>query len=343
MTEVQFVAEIGQANGDREYAIEAVRQFAGAGATHVKVQMLHPETIAAEDALSYWSTGPVVSQRRQFRENGVLTDDDVAAIRAECHRCAVGFVATPFDLDAVTRLFHLGPDAVKIASGDITFLPLVKAVATMGKTTFLSTGASTLSEIREAVEAFRLTQTFNDLRAELVPLACTLAYPTHLCDANIARIGYLRDRLPGCAGIGYSDHTRESITSMLAVQAGAWLLEKHVTLNPDGAGPDDKMALTPDGFRDYVRRGLEGAKIAGNQELVVEAELPARVGARRAARVTCAIPAGCEILPEHISYLRPDPFGDGMSIRIAGKRPVTLRPLQPGEVLAFDNVRCTDF
>lgn len=337
MTEIQFIAEAGQTmGGDVGKAVDMVHAFAAAGATHFKVQMLHPESIAAEEALSYWSTGPKVSQRRQFRENGVIAYHDWDRVRNACAEAGVGFVATPFDLSAVAALGHLDPAAVKIASGDITYLPLIEAVAKLGKPVLLSTGASTLGEINAAMDCAYLAQT---RRKSLVLLACTLAYPTPMADANLARIGRLRQERT--ESVGYSDHTTETITSMLAVCAGATWLEKHVTLG--GSQPDDAMGLSPQKFAAYVLRGKEGAKIAGQGDMVVDAELPARVGARRAARFRCDIPAGVTVHPSDITYLRSDPHGDGRSIRRAMAGPFTLRPVSAGEIISDENCRFDQF
>ena len=344
---IEYCAEAGQTmRGDVGLAVEMVHAFAEAGATHFKVQMLDPDQLVTRDAPSYWQTGPPVEQHASFVANGVIPHTGWDRVRQACYAARVGFVATPFDLDAVHALADLEPDAVKVASGDITFLPLLRAVGALGVPVFVSTGASRMPEVRAAVATVvhRTAATYS----MVTPLACTLRYPTPQHDAKLIRIPLIRAELADMWSfrIGYSDHTLESDTSMFAVLAGARLLEKHVTMFPgewghiNGDGsfvPDDAMGLNPRAFAEYVQWGRLGETLLS--ERVDDAgEAEARTGARRAARFARAMPANTVVGDGDVTYLRPcDPDDDGRSILLAVQHPTTTRAVEIGERLSDFN------
>lgn len=326
MTEI--CAELGQTmNGDVGLAVDMVAAFAEAGATSIKVQMLDPDLIATDSAPSYWQTGPPTFQREAFTAAGVIPHAGWFPVRAACAAHGIGFVATPFDLGAVEVLRDLDPAAVKVASGDITFLPLLDAVAGLGKPVILSTGAATVRETQEAVRRLSRVE-------RLVLLACTLAYPTPLEEARLGRIEHLSTYFGREAG--YSDHTTETITGLLAVLAGASWLEKHVTMRPSGPEcPDNAMGLTPSRFADYARHVRRAELLLGGGD-PGEIEMAARAGARRAARYVRDLPAGHDLSLDDFTFLRPDPEGDGRSIAcavLAAEGRFTAFPVRAGEVI----------
>lgn len=341
---IEFIAEAGQTmRGDVGRAVEMVDAFAEAGATHFKVQMLNPDTIATADAMSYWATGPSIGQRESFARNGVIPYDKWGPVKQACDDNAIGFIATPFDLDAVDALVDLDPAAVKIASGDITFVPLLRRVHDRFPDTtrvIVSTGAASWGEIEVAVDAL--------WEKRVTWLACSLAYPCRLADARYGRIGWLQRELRATTGadyrVGYSDHTVEPYTGLYAALAGATVLEKHVTPNPGSdVVPDDAMGLGAEAFAAYVHYGNEGARLLGDHlERTADVELPAANGARRAARWACVPPVGSWPHAEDFTYLRPDPDGDGRSIYAAmharDHRTPIARTVVAGEV-----VRAGDF
>jgi len=341
---MKIIAEAGQTmRGDVGLAVEMVHAFAEAGATHFKVQMIDPMRLATLMAGSYWQTGPKVTQRKQFYDNGIIPHDGWDKVRAACDDARVAFVATPFDLGAVEALKYLDPSAVKIASGDITFTPLLRAVGNLGKRVFLSTGASRPEEITAAVVAIVKADpmTFS----MITPLACTLAYPCPMDCAKLHRIRSIRESLQSLWSfdVGYSDHTTEAITAFAAVAAGATVLEKHVTPYPaptrrdDHTVPDDLMGLGVKEFARYVKFAKDAERLLGNN-IYAPPESESRIGARRAARFARDLPAGHVVRDDDVTYLRPDPDGDGASIRLAQSVPTTRVAVKAGDVL--DDVNC---
>lgn len=333
---VNVVAEFGQTmRGDVGLAVDMVQRFAEAGATHCKVQMLKPETIAADHARSYWHTGPDVYQRDSFAASGLIGYDEWGPVREMCDTMRVGFIATPFDFDAVDALADLDPAAVKIASGDITFMPLLERIAQRfaGKTVLLSTGASTGVEIVRAATILCAQR----VSVRLVPLACTLRYPA--IDPLLHRIRdvsmLMRDAFNYTMPVGYSDHTPHEHTARDAVLAGASWLEKHVTPMPlDGAVPDDMMGLGHEMFSEYVAQARVGERLLGDAGVSGD-ELDARLGARRAARYRVAMRTGDVLALDDFTFLRPDPDGMGNSIDAAVKAygKLLVCDVKPGQIV----------
>ena len=143
-------------------------------------------------------------------------------------------------------LMRLGVRAIKIASSDITNVPLVSAAAAGGTPLLLSTGAAEIEEIDAAVELLEKA----GARDRLVLLHCVSSYPTRESDANLRRIAAMaaRYRRP----VGFSDHTTSIEIGGIAAAAGAVLLEKHITLDRRQAGPDHSFSLEPEQFAEYV-------------------------------------------------------------------------------------------
>lgn len=304
---MRLIAELGQTmHGDVYRAVDAVDEFALAGATGIKVQLLDPNTIVTASGRNYWRTDGEVgseSQREAFRRWGVIPHDEWGAVVERCAIRGVQFIGTPFDLAAVGALADYKADAIKIASGDITNLPLLWAAARTGIPIILSTGASTLGEVRAA-----LTQL--PLGYDVTLLACTLSYPTAVADANLGRISTLRSL--GCR-VGYSDHTTsDTAIPFAAATLGATLLEKHCMISmPAEPSGDEKFALTPKRFIDYAYSAWAGEQARGTGEIApVEVEMAARDGARRALRWRCDLPPGHEPHWVDVTTLRPCNTGE---------------------------------
>lgn len=298
---VRVVAEAGQCHGDVGWAVTAAEAAKAAGCWGFKVQVLDPARIAAPDAGRYWATAPdgPTSQRDTFEGNGVLDGGQVREIFAECRRIGIEAFGTPFAPDAVETLVDAGARHMKIASGDVTYRRLLDAVAATGLPVFLSTGASDGNEVQRAYGRLR-----DRGAGQVWPLACSLTYPCPDDQAHLLRIPYLRS-LYG-PRVGYSDHTLTVETGMVAAALGAVVLERHFTVDPDGGSPDDEMALTPLMMAAYVRGAEAGRRMAGEHGMhPVDAELPARVGARRSVRWARDLPAGHVVGPEDIVEQRP--------------------------------------
>lgn len=313
---VRVIAEAGQCDGDPQYALEAIRQAAGAGCWGFKVQVLEPVSLVADvDTPAYWSGEQQRPQFETFQRAGVMDPFYWHVIRGACEDNGMQFVATPFAVDIVDYLEdeQLNVDWYKIASGDITFWRLLRRVGQTGKPVFLSTGASHPYEVTRAMSVLRAAGA-----PEVVPFACSLQYPCPNSNAQLQRIEWLRSTFPG--EVGYSDHTLNDFTSMAATALGASYLEKHFTITPGSdRAPDHDMALSPARMKAYVHWAEVGAELRGEPAAapilgtvkfyIADGEASAREGARRSLYATQDLESGHRITPRDFLELRPSSDG----------------------------------
>lgn len=330
--DLTFICEWGIPR-DLKTAIRQAEATTEIGGTFAKWQMFNPDRLVSKDAKRYWdpSLGGHESQYRNFSEAGGLTDAEWLRLKAECDRIGVGFLVTPFDLEAVDLLEEIGVEAYKVASGDVNYVPLLKKIAATGKRVFLSTGAATDAEIVQAIMNF---DTHGTVNPNVVPLACDLVYPCRADQANLYRIPYLRTVT--IRDTGYSDHSRQVVTGAVAVALGATVLEKHVTLTPRGDSPDDKFALTPMEMAEYIRLANEAAVLCAPVE--GDPQAAARVGARRSAYAARDISTPRVLVgPDDVVWLRPAPKGSIPPTEILSDW-VLRRPIKAGEPIRWKDL-----
>lgn len=316
-----------------ELAKDYLRQARVAGVHALKFQTYDAGRLATRWAPAYWGDAAGRTQYEVFAERSRLSVDDYGDLFAYAAELGVLLLSTPFDPDAAAMLHDFGMPAFKIASADITDLPLLRVVAAFGKPVLLSTGASTLEEIRRAVGAL--------LGSGCAPalLHCTLAYPTAVDDANLRRITVLREEFPDLA-IGYSDHTRprdSELACPLAVALGARIIEKHYTLNKDLPGDDHYHAVDQAGLRRLVKNCRDAWCQTRSYVEVVESETVARTYARRSIVAARALPEGHVVGFDDIDAKRP---GTGISPldidAVVGRK--TTRAFAADELIDFDGL-----
>lgn len=326
---IEVIAEWGQSNmGDLPRAIKQAEIAHATGCAYTKYQVFQAERIAGAGARRYWdpALGGSDSQVATFKANGMLKAEEWRELKAMCDIIGVGFLATPFDLEAVDLLESIGVSAYKVASGDVTYRQLLQKIATTGKPVFLSTGAAYDHEIEPALVWLE--------SCDVTLLACSLSYPCELKDAHLARITTLQ----GFAEkVGYSDHTLSPYTSFPAVAMGATVLEKHCTLGGYGV-PDDRMAMNPQQLQTYVRWAQAGWEMRGSEEIApCLNEWPARIGARRSLHAAKTILAGEVFEPGMFSYLRPTgDFEPAEEDKLFGK--MASRLIEAGEQIQRDHI-----
>lgn len=310
---IEIVSEWGQSHrGDLATAIHQAEIAKETGCTWTKWQMFQPDRIAGPGARRYWdpALGGAESQLETFHTNGNLAPEGWQELKAMCDVIGIGFLATPFDLEAVDTLEALNVEAYKVASGDVTFRQLLHKIAATGKPVFLSTGACHLEEVEQALIWLEPCQ--------VTLLACALTYPCPPEQANISRIQTLACMTER---VGYSDHTLGPWTALAAVGAGADVLEKHCTLGGDGV-PDDRMALQPAQLANYVHLARFGEALRGSDDIAPAlAEWPAREGARRSLHAAYDFEVGHTFEPGDFVYLRPaGPYAPADEDRLFGGR-----------------------
>ena len=216
-----------------------------------------------------------------------------------CRSIGIDFFSSPYDRDAVDLLCQLEVPALKIGSGDITHLELLRYIARTAKPLILATGASTLGEVEEAVDILRAEG--ND---QIILLQCVTQYPAPIDQANIRAMQTLAQAfdLP----VGYSDHTPGITVPLGAVALGACVIEKHFTFDKTRRGPDHPHALDVAEMKEMVRhiRLLEQA-LGSPVKRVEPCESETVILQRRCLFAARDIPAGKRIAADDIIALRP--------------------------------------
>jgi N,N'-diacetyllegionaminate synthase len=218
----------------------------------------------------------------------------------ECaEKCGVEFLTTPFSLEVIDALNQMGVRAFKVASGDLTFIPLLKKIGGCGKPIILSTGMAYPGEIETAVKNLRQSGS-----GDVALLHCVSNYPPKYRKVNLRAVETMRQtfNLP----IGLSDHTLDDVTALGAVALGACIIEKHITIDKNLGTPDATFAMTVDEFKIMVQRirNLEQALGNGTKE-PVDDELGERQWARRGVYARRSIEIGEKLTLENAKFLRP--------------------------------------
>ena len=339
---VFVIAEAGvNHNGSLDMAHRMIDVAADAGADAVKFQTFRAEELVTADV----PKAPYQARATDADEGQLAMlkrlELDEAAYRdllAHCAKRGIQFLSTPFDEESVDFLAkELGLGLLKIASGEITNAPLLLRAARTGRRIILSTGMSTIEEIRDALSvlAFGYTNarakpslagfaaSFEAeagkaaLRGKVTLLQCTTAYPTPVDEVNLRTMETLRDvfGLP----VGLSDHTEGISVAIAAAARDAAVIEKHFTLDRSLPGPDHAASLAPDRLR---------AMIAGIR--VAEAAL----GSADKKPVASEL-ANREVTRRRIVARRPIPKGHRLTVRdVAVKRAAAgLEPMRYWEIL----------
>jgi len=248
------IAEIGvNHDGSAARALELTRLAADAGADAVKFQLFEADRLMSRAAkLAAYQKASGESDPIEMLRRLELTIDELGACVAEAHRLGVHAIVSVFSVELVEVAQRQPWDAYKTASPDIINRPLLEALASTGRPLIVSTGASTMEEIRRAVAWLDAS------RSRLAVLQCVSSYPTPFEHAELGGITALREALPGLT-IGYSDHTPDDSTGLEAVRLGACILEKHFTDDTRAKGPDHAASMDPRGMWVYVQNARAGA------------------------------------------------------------------------------------
>ncbi len=297
MNTVRLIAEVGSNyDSDMETAVAYIRAARDAGADMVKFQTLRKDRIVARDI----RVGGRLEKNPGYDlfASLELPDDWHRQLKQAADEAGIEFFSTPFYLEAVALLEGVGVRTYKIASGDITFTPLLEAVGQTGKAVILSTGGSTLAEVEAALAVLREAGA-----GEISLLHCVSNYPPAWEEMNLRAIATLK----GAFGlpVGISDHTPGDLVPLAAVALGATLVEKHVTFDRSRPGPDHAFAMTLKEFGSMSERIRLLEKALGTGEKIPTAsELAKKHRMRRGVydpvtRMPAGSNEGLWLRPEH--------------------------------------------
>jgi len=298
------IAEIGNNhNGILERAFELIDLALDAGADAVKFQMRHLDQVYRQRTLRKdgedLGTEYVLDLLRRFE----LTVDEHRQLADYCRKRAALYLCTPWDALSVDVLESFGVPAYKVASADLTNLPLLDHLAQTGKPLILSTGMSMLEEVNSTI-AF-----LGKRNVQFVLLHCNSTYPAPLHDINLKWIESLRDIHPL---VGYSGHERGINVSLAAVALGAVIIERHFTLDRSMEGPDHAASLTHPEFKRMVDgiREIEVALGEGRSRSLSQGEMINRENLGKSLVAATDLTKGTKIDSAHIKVRSP---GQGLS------------------------------
>jgi N-acetylneuraminate synthase len=299
-----IIAEIGvNHEGDLELAKRLIGEAADGGAHAAKFQSYKASKIASKDSPAYWdqTKEPTDSQFKLFQKYDGFGEQEYIELAKHCEEVGIHFMSTPFDLYAVDFLAPLMP-AFKVASADITNVPLIRKCASQGKPLIISTGASTLPEIE-----FALTTAKEAGAKEISLLHCVLNYPTPEENAQLGMIETLKRIFPDVV-IGYSDHVApdETISALeAAMLLGACILEKHFTHDKALPGNDHYHAMNKSDLKAFIEKQKTYKKLIAGDTKDISKESAARLHARRSIVANGAIKAGEIITEDMLIAKRP--------------------------------------
>lgn len=332
MSKTFIVAELSANHGHKlEVALESVRAAKEAGADAVKIQTYTADTITLNcDADDFKVKGTLWDGRTLYDlyQEAYTPREWHQAIFDEAKKCGLICFSTPFDKTAVDFLEDLGNPIVKIASFEITDIPLIEYSAKKGKPMVISTGIAMPEDIELAVKTCKDAGN-NDITL----LKCTSSYPAPIEDANLKTMVDMKERYG--VKVGLSDHTMGYDVAVAAVALGATLVEKHFILDRSIGGPDAAFSMEIGEFASMVKSIRNVEKAIGE---VVYPQDPTKIKGREFSRslyVAKNIKAGEKITEENVRSVRP---GFGLHPKylseVLGK--TAARNLEKGERFNLD-------
>lgn len=248
---VLIIAEAGvNHNGNYDLAIKLIDEAKKAGADIVKFQTAVPELVMSKFAekadYQKVSTGEGESQLAMAKKIH-LPLDAYKSLQKYCNEVGIEFLSTPFDMVSIDVLIELNQRIFKIPSGEITNLPYLRKIGSLGTEIIISTGMANLQEIEDAIKVLIDAGTSKD---RITVLHCNTEYPTPMHDVNLRAMNTIQNALG--VKVGYSDHTNGIEVPIAAVALGATVIEKHFTLDKNMEGPDHQASLEPQELKAMV-------------------------------------------------------------------------------------------
>lgn len=299
--EVYIIAEMSANHGGSlENALEIVRQAAKIGADCLKIQTYTADSMTIDCDNEYFQIhGGLWDGYKLYNlyEYAGTPYEWQGRIKAECEKCGIDFLSTPFDKKAVDFLEEIGIEAYKIASYELVDIPLIEYAASKGKPMIISVGMGTPEEIQDALDAcYRMGN------HQVVLLKCCSEYPAPWADMNLANITDMKERYK--VPIGLSDHSAGSLGAVVGVTLGACVIEKHVKLEGVESA-DSGFSMTVQEFAKMIEDVNNAKLIAkGPSYELTEGEKSSTIF-RRSLFAIKDIEVGEEFTAENIGVIRP--------------------------------------
>lgn len=300
--QVYFIAEMSANHAnDLDIALKIVEEAAKAGADCLKIQTYTADSLTLDcDADCFIIKGGLWDGQRLYDlySDASMPWEWHEPIKKKCDEVGLDFLSTPFDEAAVDFLVEMGCDALKIASFELTDLPLLKYAAAKGKTMIMSTGMASIEDIQDAVDAVKSTGN-NDI----VLLRCCSEYPADPKDMNLASIPDMQNRFG--VQVGFSDHSMGHQADVVAAVLGARVIEKHFCLSHEIKTADSEFSMDPDEYGDMVN-AVNDAMAAMGVPCYTPSEKEAKsLVFRRSIFASADIKKGENFTKENIRIVRP--------------------------------------
>jgi len=329
-----IVAEAGiNHNGSVALAKKMVDAAKKAGADAVKFQVFKTEKIVTKSVAKapYQARATGKGSQREMLKGVELAEVDLEGLASHANEENIIFLATPFDMESVDLLYRLRVPAFKIASGEITNFPLLRYIARKRRPIILSTGMSTLAEVKEAIRVLN-----REGAKDILLLHCVSDYPAKVEEVNLRAMDTLR-RAFGFP-VGFSDHSLGITIPIAAAALGANAIEKHFTLDKSLPGPDHKASLEPSELKEMVMaiKAVEKALGSGIKK-PTKSEQKIKKLVRRHIVARCPIPRGAIITENMLEFKRS---GIGIEPKYASKilGRKAKRDIAPDEPITLEKV-----
>ncbi len=303
---VCIIAEAGvNFNNDLSIAEKLIKEAKNTGADIIKFQTYKAEKLVMKNAPRFWDwEGELKSDGSQFDSYKALDSfgfKEFSEIKKICDNFDIEFMSTPFDEESVDMLIELGVKGFKIASCDITNFPLIKYISNKKLPILLSTGASNIKEIGNALNLIK-----NNGNPSVCIMQCTLCYPTEIVNANLNSITDIKKNFPEYI-IGLSDHTLGVLTGPASILLGVRVIEKHYTIDKSlGMSADHWLSVDPQELNSLVNNSKDIFKSIGNSEkFALECEIPTLTNARRSLVTKKELKKGSTVSLGDLIALRP--------------------------------------
>lgn len=284
-----IVAEAGlNHNGDINIAKKMIDAAIDAGVDAIKFQTFKTEEFLAKS-----------SQYFELFKNVELSFNDFEELNEYAKEKNCIFFSAPFDLISTDFLIKIDVPCFKIASSDLTNIPLIKKIAKTKKPMIISTGLSNLQEVEETISHCKSEN--ND---QIILLHSISNYPTNPYETNLNAMKTLKEKFE--VPVGYSDNGESSLVDLVAVSMGANLIEKHFTLDKKMKGPDHSFSIEPNNLKELISDIRLIEKMKGNgTKTPQESEIPAIKAIRKSLTARKNISKGDRLSLENIAIKRP--------------------------------------